>query len=1158
MGDLVQFRRDTIDNWQSVNPILADGEFIIVRTSDNTQTIGYKTGNGVNRFNDLEYNSNASYVEEFGEGHTVSLSQYYTSQITTEYNVSYFHFNDADASRYFTLAEAIQLVPQAIRKVGLKVTFLSSDSKNWETWQCINTTGFTNVNNWKNTEEVSDVIQPPANLESGDYLYNIYYHPTTGVKTYEPSRLTTNFIQVDEGQILTYKIYGYTSSIAIAAFDAKKNILLDKCIITSSLTGEEGQYVVDDSVKFLRITRLNNTTGLNQTASFYKADYQPIIEESFGGIRRLSFEDFTVKGVYINNTTGKESVNASWNATPFIPVVEGEFIYHSLYGSTGGAVVAFYDKTKKLIESIPGNATYESRIVEVPENSCYVRFSSSSSRPFILQIISGTNRNQYLSEAKGEFIIKGFSDFIVEGTWSRNGEDLTVTGGGFTQARLGIETFEDSFVMSCRVKATVATNGAFEMGIGKMSSAPGYVDRWITMCKDSTGSYLKSYYRPNGSYAEQVDVRQTLSTELLVDKWYVLQLVKTTSERSFLTAYLYDEQGNLLAFFRTSTAAYAWGYPTVTNRVGQARFSGFTMSYPKKDYPLVAVYGDSFIEGDTIRNTKNLRYSSLLQEVLGKENCLLFGHGGASTKSDNSRTLLQLQKVNSAYAILAYGNNDADWSTWWKYMEYMLRLCKLTDTIPIFVTVTPRVGQSDAYIAKITAINDWIKSSGYSYIDANKACTTNGLTWKSGYVMDDGVHPTILGHQAIFDQIKVDCPFLLKNGLTITSTKKVETFTEQAIQQYMEFPKGKNYINFDDLLYGWAINNGQWVEDVNGVCSNRLFLEDGETYTMSNIAVFSSTLKNMYMAYFDKNGNYLKRTSHALTVDATGTKGKVTFVAQTAGAFYVRILLKSGNVTSVFVPNGQLEKGNVATAFEPYAGTNYKLVTGVTSQNKNTLLTGASFAFSDNEWFSYVCESLGITGYNKAVSGETMQHTAQKMHDGTLYSQAEFEDFDVLLIFHSHNQVVTNPTYLKENYEDYVFPLTDRSAQWDYVLKKYAAECYAARLNANSKWYGTKYGKPYQVVVCTHWHDARTIFNDSIRELQAKWGFTLCELDKRIGFSKNKVHPVTGEQVSILHCDNPSNNTEIIDGVEYGWHPTRNKGAWIQHRMAEIVKESLR
>lgn len=409
----------------------------------------------------------------------------------------------------------------------------------------------------------------------------------------------------------------------------------------------------------------------------------------------------------------------------------------------------------------------------------------------------------------------------------------------------------------------------------------------------------------------------------------------------------------------------------------------------------------------------------------------------------------------------------------------------------------------------------------------------------------------------------------LEEGLLATSiepfkgyifNQKSSDFINQSSQSYIEQPKGKNYINIDDLLYGWSVQNGQWVESPNGICSNRLFLKDKQTYTMSNIAIFSDTLKNMYIAYFDKNGQFIKRTSHPITVDSSGSKGNVTFKAEVADAFYIRIILKSENATSVFVPNGQLEEGTSATSFEPYAGTIYKLGVSTNSEtkNKNVLLTGASFAFSENEWFSYVCNQLNITGYNKAVSGETMQNTAQKMHDGTLYSQAEFEDFDVLLIFHSHNQTVTDSTYLKENYEDYVFPITDRSAQWDYVLKKYAAECYAARLDANSKWYGTKYGKPYQVVVCTHWHDARTTFNNSIRDLQKKWGFILCEFDTRIGFSKNQVHPVTGEQVSILHCDNPSNNTEVIDGVTYGWHPTRDKGAWIQHQMASIVESTIR
>lgn len=387
-------------------------------------------------------------------------------------------------------------------------------------------------------------------------------------------------------------------------------------------------------------------------------------------------------------------------------------------------------------------------------------------------------------------------------------------------------------------------------------------------------------------------------------------------------------------------------------------------------------------------------------------------------------------------------------------------------------------------------------------------------------------------------------------------------FILQSRMKYSEYPTGKNYINEDDLLYGYSLQDGEWVTIFRGIASNRLFLKDGITYTVSNLAVFNPTIPNMYLAYFDKDGNFLKRTAHAMVVDSTGLKGSCTFTANIndGRTFYVRMVLQSGNINVKYVPNPQLEVGSEATDYEAYAGTKYVLEStgGKSTDNKNVLLTGASFAYPENEWFSYVCGTLGITGYNKAVSGETMQHTAQKMHDGTLYTQEEFEDFDIFLIFHSHNQTVTDTTNLKENYEDYVFPLTDRSAQWDYVLKKYSAECYAARLNENSKWYGTKYGKPCRIVVCTHWHDARTIFNNDIRALQGKWGFILCELDKKIGFSKNQVHPVTGEQVSILHCDNPSNNTEVIDGVTYGWHPTRDKGAWIQHRMASIVGSVMR
>lgn len=389
-------------------------------------------------------------------------------------------------------------------------------------------------------------------------------------------------------------------------------------------------------------------------------------------------------------------------------------------------------------------------------------------------------------------------------------------------------------------------------------------------------------------------------------------------------------------------------------------------------------------------------------------------------------------------------------------------------------------------------------------------------------------------------------------------------FISQVKDQYLQYPTGKNYINQSNLLYGYSLDGGVIVPNARGIFSNKLFLKDGTTYTASGIPIYAANIKNMYIAYFDKENNFLKRTQHAMQVAEGATSGQVTFVFNNSdgAAFYVRILLQSSNSASVFDPNiAQLELGSSATTFENYQSTIYKMPQAEVNnalENRNILLTGASFAFPENEWFGYVQRDLGITGYNKAVSGETMTETAQKMHDGTLYTQQEFEDFDVFLIFHSHNQVVTDTTNIKENYEDYVFPLTDRSAQWDYVLKKYSAECYAARLNPNSRWYGTKEGKPCMVVVCTHWHDARTNFNDSIRVLQAKWGFTLCEFDTRIGFSKNQVHPVTGEQVSILHCDNEYGNTEVINGVTYGWHQTRGKAAYIQKRMASIVESVIR
>lgn len=228
------------------------------------------------------------------------------------------------------------------------------------------------------------------------------------------------------------------------------------------------------------------------------------------------------------------------------------------------------------------------------------------------------------------------------------------------------------------------------------------------------------------------------------------------------------------------------------------------------------------------------------------------------------------------------------------------------------------------------------------------------------------------------------------------------------------------------------------------------------------------------------------------------------------------------------------------------------------SQDKvkyNILLTGASFASSHNGWFEIGCRHLNARPINRAVGGEAIVNTANRMIDGTLYSFKEFDDLDALVIMQVHNRDVFDESELLTNYKDYPTPF-DRSnyaKAYDYVIKRYISECYELKDNPKSKYYKTKAGKPAVIILCTDWHDARITYNTAIRKLAFKWGLPLVEFDKYIGFSKNSPNPATGEQQSLLYAK----DTQTIESTKYGWHPDRGEDKYIQQRMAAIFVDLM-
>ena len=228
--------------------------------------------------------------------------------------------------------------------------------------------------------------------------------------------------------------------------------------------------------------------------------------------------------------------------------------------------------------------------------------------------------------------------------------------------------------------------------------------------------------------------------------------------------------------------------------------------------------------------------------------------------------------------------------------------------------------------------------------------------------------------------------------------------------------------------------------------------------------------------------------------------------------------------------------------------------------NKSILLSGASISESINGYFEHAMLDLGITEYkNLSVAGTNIFKLCNDLYsNGLNYAKS----YDLLIISHVHNFDVFNlPDNIKDmtveelenndefgtyiTTEDYVnrtppATLSYTTEQlyaigYDYSIKKWIS------LNYNLKseiGYDSFFGKAAQICLYTYWHDARTIYNEAIRKLAKKWNLLLIKDDENIGFSKDRVHPVTKQQYSILYTNSSKyQKLETIDGVIYGFHP---------------------
>lgn len=436
-------------------------------------------------------------------------------------------------------------------------------------------------------------------------------------------------------------------------------------------------------------------------------------------------------GYYLSNT-GKEVVNAVYAVTGFIPLTrQMGAIVSSVNGiknmASTGAYICLYDSDKKLIASNTcrnwlGTAKWQDGV-------CYARFSIDGPIKGRLQVEVGEDVTQYMpygnqllndkivtSVFGSESITKNTTTPIINSTlpiddfpkYIKNSDCLTL------YADIDLENF--------------GTSGRIYVGKG----FEAYRGAWVEI------------------YSTHIDIRKYEGIRVLVEKTeHNLQLEKFIK---VIIDLQHDGRWHIILqslygsfeFTSTKTLFEANGSPFVRSYLGT--LTNVSFKAMSKDFKRpVWAFGDSYFgvtDDRWVGALRNFGYSNFLVNGLA-------GNNSATALADLK---LALNFGTPKYLIWALGMNDSNFTVWKNSFEVVRALCEERG-IELIAMTAPTVPERDK-----EEIYAYIINSGLRYIDAYKAVGSNNSgAWYSGYLAD-GVHPTVMGAQAIATQVLVDFP----------------------------------------------------------------------------------------------------------------------------------------------------------------------------------------------------------------------------------------------------------------------------------------------------------------------------------------------------------------------------------------------------------------
>ena len=189
-----------------------------------------------------------------------------------------------------------------------------------------------------------------------------------------------------------------------------------------------------------------------------------------------------------------------------------------------------------------------------------------------------------------------------------------------------------------------------------------------------------------------------------------------------------------------------------------------TCSFAMKD-----INKATWIFGDSACSYTFNRWMGKLVSAGYAKNVLVNAYPGENASQNIPSLFNLINKGNPKAIVWVNGGNDGSDGTapnaiWMNAVLVFITACESRGIIPILCTRATFPGSNPPSTFTNNELkNDWIRSSGYRYIDFAKAVGASATgVWYDGMLSSDGVHPTEKGAIALFNKAITDCPELME------------------------------------------------------------------------------------------------------------------------------------------------------------------------------------------------------------------------------------------------------------------------------------------------------------------------------------------------------------------------------------------------------------